>query len=750
MVPLLNYNYTRSTMMKKANKHIKELEKEYGYKLSICMIVRDEEKFLDNCLKSLKPLLDLNLAELIIVDTGSVDKTIDIAKKYTEKLYFKEWNNSFSDARNYSISLAKGEYIFIMDADQDMGKSEVDKLIKLFTSNKYKEFNTYSLVYKNFTNEELTNYTYFSLNLIFKNDGTFKYEGKVHNQPIYKQPVKNLEVYMNHYGYIMTEDIKEKKFKRTATLLKNELEKDPDNIYYIYQLSRSYEMHGDTKEAIIELEKYLSLIEKVKIDDSFKINFYHNAAVIYFNGKEYDKCIYYCEKMKLIDKELIDCYYLLGKCYFINGNIDEAVKSFKSYFNYLKIFKYEKYANTNELEVFSHGDKISVISELMRLKIKINQLEGIDEYIESLEENEEVYIIMISEILNIYINRNDMKLVNKTINKVKDKDENILLYYLISKILVNSKHINADTFIEGLDFRDEEKELIKKKIKLEKENGFKNLLDFINESSKLNKIIKVENCIYYLITTLNNSSIDEIKKSNCINEIVYIIKYLLTKSDMIINSYLIDKENLINLMYKYISIIENALIDTEKNDIEFLNKINDFNKFFNEKNVIKAISLLKDAAIIKTEFGSLIATIKDSLLSEYIERNDLIKNEDIIKIKENIIKLINNNMIKEALEVFNELEKFYNIKQDVELITIKATLKFYINELKEAENILEDGVKYYPKDLDLLYNLAYIYEKNNKKITALLIYSNILKIQNINLDEINDNINRLKKEIDII
>lgn len=199
--------------MKKANKHIEELKNKYSYKLSVCMIVRDEEKFLDNCLKSLKPLLDLNLAELIIVDTGSVDKTIEIAKKYTNKVYFKEWNNNFSEARNYSISLAKGEYIFIMDADQEMEENEVNKLIKFFSSNEYKNFNTYSLVYKNFTKEDLSEYTYFSLNLIFKNDGTFRYEGKIHNQPIYKEPVKNLEIYMMHYGYIMTEDIKEKSLK---------------------------------------------------------------------------------------------------------------------------------------------------------------------------------------------------------------------------------------------------------------------------------------------------------------------------------------------------------------------------------------------------------------------------------------------------------------------------------------------------------------------------------------------------------
>ena len=54
--------------------------KYFPYKLSICMIVKDEEKYLDKCLKSLLPLTECNLAELIIVDTGSTDNTVEIAK----------------------------------------------------------------------------------------------------------------------------------------------------------------------------------------------------------------------------------------------------------------------------------------------------------------------------------------------------------------------------------------------------------------------------------------------------------------------------------------------------------------------------------------------------------------------------------------------------------------------------------------------------------------------------------------------
>ena len=73
--------------------------------LSIVMMVKNEEKYLDKTLYSLQNLMNDIDSELIILDTGSTDKTIDIAKKYTQNVYFEKWNNNFSDMRNISCLL---------------------------------------------------------------------------------------------------------------------------------------------------------------------------------------------------------------------------------------------------------------------------------------------------------------------------------------------------------------------------------------------------------------------------------------------------------------------------------------------------------------------------------------------------------------------------------------------------------------------------------------------------------------------
>jgi len=82
--------------------------------VSLCMIIKDEEKYLARCLASVKPIVD----EMIVVDTGSTDRSKDIAITFGAKVYDYEWKNDFAEARNYSISKASGEWILILDGDE--------------------------------------------------------------------------------------------------------------------------------------------------------------------------------------------------------------------------------------------------------------------------------------------------------------------------------------------------------------------------------------------------------------------------------------------------------------------------------------------------------------------------------------------------------------------------------------------------------------------------------------------------------
>ncbi len=143
--------------------------------ISLCMIVKNEEEVLEQCLKSIYEICD----EIIIVDTGSTDKTKEIAKKYTDNIFDFEWIDDFSAARNYSFSQAKMDYILWLDADdvlliEDQLKLKVLK--KELDSNVDSVSMNYILTFDEYNNPSF----YFRRNRLVKRSNNFKWIGPVH------------------------------------------------------------------------------------------------------------------------------------------------------------------------------------------------------------------------------------------------------------------------------------------------------------------------------------------------------------------------------------------------------------------------------------------------------------------------------------------------------------------------------------------------------------------------------------------
>ena len=241
--------------------------------LSIGMMVKNEEKNLERCLNSLMTILNCLDSELIIIDTGSTDRTVEIAKKYTDKIYFQEWNNNFSEMRNIVLSYCKGDWFLCIDADEMI--ENCDDIIKFFKTKECEKYNTAEVYVNNLINSnDKTNFSSLTSPRLFKKDGSFKYVNAVHNQPLYKKPIKELSTVFVHYGYIKSDkELMERKYTRTVTILKNELKKDPENIYYLYQLSSSYSMHDEHYEAIKNIQKAYDMQKNIYI-------FFHNYVSV--------------------------------------------------------------------------------------------------------------------------------------------------------------------------------------------------------------------------------------------------------------------------------------------------------------------------------------------------------------------------------------------------------------------------------------------------------------------------------------
>lgn len=98
-----------------------------NHKISACLIVKNEESCIEQCLKNARNYVD----EILMVDTGSTDNTVNLARKYADRILHFKWNDDFSSARNFSIQSAQNDWIIVLDADETVKQWDEKILIIL-------------------------------------------------------------------------------------------------------------------------------------------------------------------------------------------------------------------------------------------------------------------------------------------------------------------------------------------------------------------------------------------------------------------------------------------------------------------------------------------------------------------------------------------------------------------------------------------------------------------------------------------
>ena len=241
--------------------------------LSIIMMVKDEAKNLDRCLTSIKDFAD----EIVVVDTGSSDNSIEICKKYGARVYERPWEN-FSVHRNQSIEWATKDWVMWVDADEQF----------MGDGNKFKK----SLATIDVSCESACLWAHdlrTDGSIAVKSHparcfkrGTIHYEGTVHNEPIFNRgkTVFYYDAYFNHYGYHGDPELKVKKSKRTIGLLLKELISNPARDKVLFYLFQSYCDIGQVDKGLEYGERYL--INRHKASD-FNDSIYFSMITAYIN-----------------------------------------------------------------------------------------------------------------------------------------------------------------------------------------------------------------------------------------------------------------------------------------------------------------------------------------------------------------------------------------------------------------------------------------------------------------------------------
>ncbi|HEY2321048.1 MAG TPA: glycosyltransferase family 2 protein, partial [Solirubrobacteraceae bacterium] len=228
--------------------------------LSLCMIVRDEEQMLPRCLAAAAPAVD----EIIVVDTGSTDATVSIAKSFGAKVIEFPWTGSFSEARNISFGAATGDWVMYLDADEILVTEDVEQL-RALTGRTWRE--AFYLVETSYTGELGEGGAMVNNALrLFRNRPEYRFKDRLHEQIAHTLPtyipgrVEQSPVRVTHYGYLgAVRDAKEKS-QRNVELLRKQAAESPQTPFLHFNLGSEHIVAGDLSAAVQELKTARTLL----------------------------------------------------------------------------------------------------------------------------------------------------------------------------------------------------------------------------------------------------------------------------------------------------------------------------------------------------------------------------------------------------------------------------------------------------------------------------------------------------------
>lgn len=300
-------------------------------RLSLCMIVRDEIDCLQRCIDSVKDTVD----EIVIVDTGSTDGTLEMAKRYASKLEQIAWRDDFSYARNASIELATGDWILQLDADEYLREESCPELLQAIRK---LDMLAYNLAVRNHFEEGRCEIFYPAR--LFRRMPSVRYTGKIHEQvtPALLEIMKSdprwrtdtLEtVVIEHLGYMQQSKESKNKKSRNISLLTRALADDPTDLYRRFKLAQELGAETDIgyQHLSIALEGLLRHSDREIREMAFAHELLGNAALRLAGRNEPEKALRICATAEsLFSRHPVLSFVRALSCYLLH-DIDKSLGS---------------------------------------------------------------------------------------------------------------------------------------------------------------------------------------------------------------------------------------------------------------------------------------------------------------------------------------------------------------------------------------------------------------------------------------
>ena len=294
--------------------------------ISICIIAKNEEKNMEAFLSSIKKHMGDYPHEIVLVDTGSTDKTVEIAKKYTDRVLFFEWIGDFAAARNFSLDNAVNDWVLVLDCDEyvdDLNPHGFAQMMQQYPDG------VGMLTRRNHYAMNGTDSVYTDQVERFFDRRQYHYEAIIHEQVRRIDGVAfervAIPLTVEHCGYSGTPEEMQRKAERNNELLLKMLEEEPDNPYIYFQLGQSYNSIHDDEKAAYYYSKGLEyeLDPQAEFVQMMVIGYGYNLLHL----ERYDEALLFENIYEDFDFTA-DFVCLMGLIYLRNGMVVKAMQEF--------------------------------------------------------------------------------------------------------------------------------------------------------------------------------------------------------------------------------------------------------------------------------------------------------------------------------------------------------------------------------------------------------------------------------------
>ena len=288
--------------------------------VSLCMIVKNEERFLSTCLESVEGLVD----EIIIVDTGSSDDTIQIAQRFKAQVFHREWKGDFSEARNASLKHATSDWILVLDADEMLDKKSGGQLRKTLRQTEY--FGFFFCIY-NLKDDGFVSGRHFTVRL-FQNQEGIRFVGKIHEQILPMGRLAYSGMRIHHFGYDLDRESMKIKNQRNAHMLKEALAKSGKDPVLRYHMANIHLLLGEYEQAIEHAMEGIKLTEGIEEKKSLYLTTLQVLAEVYYHLGDLDNSEVFCLRALDVCDDFIDALFTLARIYRLKKDYKKSVLTY--------------------------------------------------------------------------------------------------------------------------------------------------------------------------------------------------------------------------------------------------------------------------------------------------------------------------------------------------------------------------------------------------------------------------------------